>query len=148
MATRPTRAVNLTKQMLAIAAVVRDARGRVQGGQLDCELRLQPTPASCVYTVRLAYRHGTRPKITVTDPALQLHPDAKTLPHVYTGDLLCLSYPGEWHEDMLLAHTVVPWISEWLVYYELWLATGEWLGGGAHTGHRRPTQPHGDKSAT
>jgi hypothetical protein len=31
---------------------------------------------------------------------------------------------------MLLAYTVVPWISEWLLYYELWLFTGEWTGGG------------------
>ena len=33
---------------------------------------------------------------------------------------------------MQLATTIVPWCSEWLFYYELWLATGEWLGGGVH----------------
>jgi hypothetical protein len=42
------------------------------------------------------------------------------------------SYPGECKHDRLLAITVVPWISEWLIYYELWLVTGRWLGGG-HT---------------
>jgi hypothetical protein len=33
---------------------------------------------------------------------------------------------------MPLAMTVIPWISEWLYFYELWLVTGEWLGGGTH----------------
>jgi hypothetical protein len=46
------------------------------------------------------------------------------------------SYPGECKHDRLLAITVVPWISEWLIYYELWLVTGRWLGGG-HTVNRR-----------
>ena len=35
---------------------------------------------------------------------------------------------------MLLAKTTVPWASRWLYYYELWLVTGKWLGGGiAHS---------------
>ena len=28
--------------------------------------------------------------------------------------------------------TIVPWASLWLYYYEVWHATGEWLGGGEH----------------
>ncbi|MDY0295864.1 MAG: hypothetical protein RB296_00975 [Acidobacteriota bacterium] len=35
---------------------------------------------------------------------------------------------------MIIAKTIVPWASEWLIFYELWLATGEWLGGGIHAG--------------
>lgn len=31
-----------------------------------------------------------------------------------------------------IANTIIPWTIEWLYYYELWLATGEWLGGGDH----------------
>lgn len=31
---------------------------------------------------------------------------------------------------MLIANTIVPWTSEWLFYYEIWLATGQWHGGG------------------
>jgi hypothetical protein len=33
---------------------------------------------------------------------------------------------------MTIAEYIVPWIAEWLLYYETWLAIGEWLGGGAH----------------
>ena len=31
---------------------------------------------------------------------------------------------------MSIADTIVPWTAEWLVYYEIWLMTGEWYGGG------------------
>lgn len=30
----------------------------------------------------------------------------------------------------LISDTIIPWVADWLLYYELWLATGEWLGGG------------------
>lgn len=31
---------------------------------------------------------------------------------------------------MRLADTIVVWASEWLFFYESWLLTGDWLGGG------------------
>jgi hypothetical protein len=31
---------------------------------------------------------------------------------------------------MPIADTIIPWTSEWLFFYELWLASGEWHGGG------------------
>jgi len=31
---------------------------------------------------------------------------------------------------MAIADTIIAWASEWLFFYELWLATGEWHGGG------------------
>jgi hypothetical protein len=46
---------------------------------------------------------------------------------------LCLFLGNhEWHESIPIADTLVPWASEWLFFYELWLATGEWLGEGEH----------------
>jgi hypothetical protein len=33
---------------------------------------------------------------------------------------------------MLLCQTIVPWISEWLLHYEIWLVTGKWCAGGIH----------------
>lgn len=87
-------------------------------------MRVQPSPASRRYTVGLTYRHGTRPDVTVIEPTLELHHRAVALPHVYPGGRLCLYYPGRWNHNKLLAYTVVPWISEWLLHYELWLITG------------------------
>ena len=46
------------------------------------------------------------------------------------GDELCLYYGNQWDPGELIATTIVPWTSEWLEYYELWHATGLWLGGG------------------
>jgi hypothetical protein len=31
---------------------------------------------------------------------------------------------------MLIADSTVPWSVEWLIYYEIWKATGDWHGGG------------------
>lgn len=33
---------------------------------------------------------------------------------------------------MHLWETVIPWTSEWLLHYEVWLATGDWHGRGEH----------------
>ena len=29
---------------------------------------------------------------------------------------------------MLIVDTIVAWAAEWLLHYEIWLATGEWFG--------------------
>lgn len=92
---------------------------------------LRPTPLSRTYLVELAYRLGMAPEVKV------LHPDLRTeaagverLPHVYAGDVLCLCYPEQWNDGKLLARTVVPWISEWLLHFEIWKVDGVWRGGG------------------
>lgn len=33
---------------------------------------------------------------------------------------------------MRIDQTVVPWTALWLFYFEDWLASGEWKGGGQH----------------
>ncbi|MFI1409598.1 hypothetical protein ACH4Y0_06675 [Streptomyces sp. NPDC020707] len=130
MASIPARAVNLGLQLAAIKAVVPDTQGTVRGGELLCTLTLQPTPMSRSYRVRIVYRHRRRPRVTVTDPPLALHPDATALPHVYLDGDLCLHLPGEWKDHMFLADTILPWTSAWLLHYELWLALGYWTGTG------------------
>ena len=136
MARTPTRAVNPVRQLITIRAALPAARGQVRRGQLECVLPIQPSPASQTYMVRLQYRPWCRPRITVMEPELRLHPGTHSLPHVYSGDELCLYYPGEWNHDMLLATTILPWTAEWLMHYELWLITGHWTGGG----HAEPRQ--------
>jgi hypothetical protein len=91
---------------------------------------LQPSPLSAVYTVVVTYRAGWhRPRVTVLDPPLR-EPGVGRLPHVFPEDRLCLHYGGDWHEQMSIADTILPWAAEWLVHYELWKATGDWHGGG------------------
>jgi hypothetical protein len=129
MVSPSARATNLARQFAAITAVLPGARGAVGHGQLTCTVDLQPTPARQVYTVRVVYRHGRAPQVTVTDPQLDRYPGIPALPHVYRGDVLCLYYPGQWNEGMMLVSTILPWTAEWLLRYELWLVTGHWVGG-------------------
>ena len=50
---------------------------------------------------------------------------------------LCLFWKN-WDATMPLANTIVPWVADWLYYYEVWLFTGEWEGGGIHFDDRKP----------
>lgn len=100
---------------------------------------LQPTPLSKNYTVRIVYSLGmNQPEVTVISPALVKRGN-ESIPHVYPGNKLCLFRPKkkEWTKEKLISQTIVPWISLWLYYYELWHATGEWLGGGEHPNKKR-----------
>jgi hypothetical protein len=47
---------------------------------------------------------------------------------------LCIYYKRakEWDETKFIADTIIPWTSEWLLHYEIWVATGTWQGGGIH----------------
>jgi hypothetical protein len=137
MASPSLRAVNLGLQMARIKAVLPEAEISVHRGELVCAAFLQPTPASKRYTARIVYRHRRQPRVTIIDPPLELAPGAKALPHVYGGGELCLYLPGEWQENMLLADTILPWASEWLLHYEFWLVTGHWAG----SGHDCPAMP-------
>ena len=41
---------------------------------------------------------------------------------------------------MKIATSIVSWLAVWLVYYEIWRTTGEWLGGGIeHISVEKPT---------
>jgi hypothetical protein len=94
----------------------------------------ESTPADYTATYELLIDHqiGKPPLVYVARPRLQLV-DGQALPHVYPLNTLCLFLGNrEWHESIPIADTLVPWASEWLLFYELWLATGEWLGGGEH----------------
>lgn len=94
-----------------------------------------PTPNSVTYRIRIDYTIGQPPKVYVIDPPKLLRPEGKKLlKHVFSTEKqqLCLYYGpfGEWNDSMFLARKIVPWASEWLFFYELWVITGEWLGEG------------------
>jgi hypothetical protein len=40
----------------------------------------------------------------------------------------------EWGLDDLIAETTILWAARWLFFYEGWLATKKWKGGGRHPG--------------
>jgi hypothetical protein len=86
------------------------------------------------YTLRVAYEQGLRPKISIVAPVLALAPGHTKLPHVYAAGQhdICVHRPEQWNRTMLIAETIMPWISQWLYFYETWVVTGKWLGKGTH----------------
>ena len=95
---------------------------------------LTPSPLSDNYQVKLHYRRNQGVNFYVIKPKLVLASGHSKLPHVYSTpeQQLCLYYPKtkEWDVSMLYTRTIIPWACEWLYHYELWVATGDWHGGG------------------
>lgn len=92
---------------------------------------------------------NAQPRVQVIDPLLEPRADYEEgpIPHVYvnstdpTKPYLCLFSPElrEWDANDLIADTTIFWASEWLYFYEGWLVTKKWRGGGRHPG-RAPLQ--------
>ena len=109
------------------------------GRALQYRFRLAPSEFGRIYTCELRLTPGARPpEMFVLEPDLKALAGEKTLPHIYpskgSGTKLCLWWPKqrEWLPHMKLSETYIPWTSEWLWYFEDWLATGTWSGGGEH----------------
>jgi hypothetical protein len=110
--------------------------GRLGIGTLSWRYSVMPTLLSREYAVRIEYRQGGTPQVYVEDPDLTILAAGRRLPHVYdqSPTRLCLYLPGsgEWESWMRLDHTIVPWTALWLFYFEDWLHSDEWKGGGQH----------------
>lgn len=117
--------------------------GRVQRANLTWQFDAQPTPVSRTYRMRLEYALRSAPQIFVVAPNLQALAEDRHIPHLYDQGRgrLCLYLPrtGEWHDRRLLADTLVPWSVLWLFYFEEWLISDEWKGGGVHVRKPNPS---------
>ncbi|MDV6169361.1 hypothetical protein R1T16_13075 [Flavobacterium sp. DG1-102-2] len=100
----------------------------------EITIDLQPSPFSEVYKIKIVYKNNLFVKIFVVDKILEIAPNRKKLPHIYNSkeQQLCLYSPSkkDWKATKYISDTIIPWASEWLFYYELWLPYGEWYGGG------------------
>jgi hypothetical protein len=96
----------------------------------------QPTALGREYTIRITYQLGKRPEILVMDPNLIELAGDRRIPHLYQQDppSLCLYMPAkrEWTPMTRIDQTIVPWTVLWLFYFEEWLDSNEWKGGGEH----------------
>jgi hypothetical protein len=123
---RKTRA----QQLVALARMPITSDVTIKGSVLRWSGELQPSPLSRTYALRLTYAGGDRtPEVVVARPQLRTE-EVRDLPHVYAGDELCLCYPWQWNAGQLIARTIIPWASEWLLHFEIFTVTGRWHGGG------------------
>jgi len=129
---RKKHIISARDQGARVRSVCPQFSAHVSGAVLTVTGELQPTGRSRSYRFRLEYEALEPPRVWIIEPALVPREEGGRIPHMYDQERLCLYLPGsgEWSGDMSLATTIIPWISDWLFYYETWHATGEWLGGG------------------
>ena len=112
-----------------------EGAGELTPTELTWRFDVRPGPLSRTYAVRLRYGIGSSPDMFVDRPGLRSLSGDRCPPHLYHDpDRLCLYMPGigEWDPTKRLDQTVVPWTYLWLEYFEDWLATDVWRGGGNH----------------
>src|ERR1700752_1585139 len=81
-------------------------------------------------------------EIFVMDPPIGPDPRGTGDPpqHVYRLDhppefpALCIYDPVDdaWLPSEPIVRRIIPWAIKWLLFHEIWVATGEWKGGGRH----------------
>lgn len=126
---RSARSLDGQEQSAKLSSFFPTFRQVARGNPFIWEGTLRPNGAT-TYRVRIKYLHGRRPVVTVLEPKLvSISPDV-LIPHTFASGAICLHLIDEWNGSMWLHETIVPWASLWLYYYEMWHATGEWLGGG------------------
>ena len=100
----------------------------VKEGKLLGKGKIRPKGCKKEYEILIVYDiNDTLRKervFVVNDSQIQFD---KT-PHLYPDNSLCLYYPKDIPQHLDLNFIdVIPWISEWLVMYELWKKYGVWL---------------------
>lgn len=137
MKARPAQPLNAAQQfMLLRANPLTAGHGDLRRGQLTWSFEARPTVLSRLYQLRIEFRQGDRPLVYVDGPNLHDLADGRRLPHCYEQRpvRLCLYFPpvGEWRSYMRIDQTIVPWAILWLFYFEEWLLSDDWKGGGMH----------------
>jgi hypothetical protein len=94
------------------------------------------------YTLLVEHTYRYPPRIFIVSPninmsnSIEIHTYGLFFKGTYKRDLpqICVTLPqaNEWDDFMSFRETIVPWSIEWTEFYELWLLTGEWFGGGVH----------------
>jgi len=106
--------------------------------RLECEGFITPSQDCTTYRVAISYERNKVPKVRIKEP--QITPSASI--HMYGDGSLCLYKPTEqpWRSSDNIHEKIIPWIAEWLVFYELYLICGKWLGPEAEHGTAKVKQ--------
>ncbi|AZI26465.1 nucleotidyltransferase [Pedobacter sp. G11] len=99
----------------------------VENRVLKCTGYVKPDGCNQAYKVLIEHVVGKEPKTTILEPSIA--PSAKI--HMYADRSLCLSYPKDtkWTEKTKIYENTIPWLIEWILFYELYLVNGNiWEG--------------------
>lgn len=121
-------------QMAALKAKIPECDLYLNKNYLRARGLIKPTARSCWYSYEVKYRFREEIKIFIRDPLIKTELNGKKAEHLYKDGSLCLFFPKakEFNSKNLIVDNIVPWISLWLFFYEVWLVTGDWKGGGIH----------------
>lgn len=84
-------------------------------------------PKGCEkYKIKIEWTAGTSPRVVILNKDIE----PKNEIHMYKDRSLCLYYPPDlkWRNHLKIADYIVPWVVEWIVFYEIFQMTGKWLG--------------------
>lgn len=131
------KSLSLGQQLGALKQDWPEGQGRLHKQGLSWLVALQPTALSRTYIIRLTYTSLNKwPEVHVVSPSLRELAGARKIPHLYCQRTirLCLFTPWlrEWRPQHRLSRTLVPWAKTWLYFFEDWLVTNDWQGGGIH----------------
>ena len=132
-----TKRLSLAQQKAALCKAFTNSKCKIINNKLIWESQVQPTHLSRKYNIELQYSINSLPRVYIYGDELKKLNDPN-FPHNYGVDVakkkveICLYRYKEFTYSMLLSATVIPWAIEWLFYYEIWLSTGKWQGGGEH----------------
>jgi hypothetical protein len=98
---------------------------------------LQPNDCKVRYKIKIEYVAGHEPKSTILYPIIE--PARKI--HMYPDHSLCLHYALDmkWTEKIKIYQYTVPWIAEWIIYYEIYLLNGGYWEGPESPLHMKDT---------
>lgn len=128
--------LTVLQQLRGLEKLFPAGKGSVVRENLKWISEIRPTPLSRTYTIRLEYKFEHSPSVFVIEPSLKNLAGDREIPHLYSQEeeKLCLYQPKyrEWNPSMNISQTIVPWIYEYFYFFEDWLSTGDWKGGGEH----------------
>jgi hypothetical protein len=137
----PSNKAERYRKVVAEQALIREKfpflNPRISGLELTCRGRIQPTDQSPIYRIEVRYSPWSSPEVEVIEPRIGFTSGT----HMYHNGTLCLYDWREhpWQRRWHLHETIIPWTAEWLVFYEIWVLTGKWLGKSAVHDESKPS---------
>ena len=129
--------LTLSVQGLLLKSKYPESKVSVKKNRLIWRGGIKPTALSRLYKIKIICERGNKPKVFLYGNHIK-GIERTDFPHKYHKDeikqevQLCLNMPYEFNYSLRIIDTIIPWTQEWLYFYEIWLLTGEWRGGG-HT---------------
>jgi len=104
---------------------------KFHGQSIVCKGWLQPLEYIEPYQIEIMQNPGNSPKVFIKSPKIEY----STKIHMYKKGNLCLYYPPDfnWKSNISIATYTIPWVNEWILFYEIYKISGVWEG---------PSAPH------